>query len=234
MRSLSIFLVLFFCITKTYTQNCKGFYYMKNGEVQMTTYDRKGEANGKLTYTISDVASSGSTTTANFKSEMVNDKGKTLSTGAGKYKCEAGVLYADAKVAMPQENMAAYKNMEVKADEIYIEYPSSMSAGQVLKDVNFKMDLYSKETLSTTITFDEVNRKVEGKESVTTSAGTWECWKIKYDMKFKASTMPLNIGIPFNMQVTEWFAPGFGIVKSETYNKSGKLMGSSAITSVNK
>jgi len=135
------------------------------------------------------------------------------------------VLYADAKVAMPQENMAAYKDMEVKAEETFIEYPSSLSADQSLKDVNFKMEMYNKGTLFVTITFDEVNRKVINKESITTPAGTWDCWKITYDMKFKASTAPLNIGIPFNMLVTEWFCPGFGIVKSETYTKNGKLVG---------
>jgi hypothetical protein len=207
---------------------------MHNGEAQMTVYDKKGEENGKLTYTISDVSVSGSTTTANFQSEMVNEKGKTLSKGAGKYKCSGGVFYADAKVAMPQENMAAYKDMDVKAEEVFIEYPSSLSAGQTLKDVNFKMEVYNKGNLFATVTFNEINRRVENKESVTTPAGTWDCWKIAYDMKFKASTAPLNIGIPFNMQITEWFAPGFGIVKTETYNKNGKLMGSTLITSVKK
>jgi hypothetical protein len=234
MKAFTFFISLFLTVVSACAQNCKGFYYLNNGEMQMTTYDRKGEANGKLTYTISGAATSGTTTTANFTSEMVNDKGKTLSKGAGKYKCTDGVLFVDAKVAMPQENMAAYKDMDVKAEESFIEYPSTITAGQTLKDVNFKMDIYSKENLFATITFDEVNRKAEAKESVTTPAGTWDCWKITYDMKFKASLAPLNIGVPINMKITEWFAPGFGVVKSETHNKNDKLMGSTMITSVKK
>jgi hypothetical protein len=234
MKAVTFSIMLFFAAIAACAQNCKGFYYLNNGEVQMTTYDKKGEGTGKLTYTINGVSSSGSSVTANFTSEMVNDKGKTLSKGSGKYKCTNGVLYVDAKVAMPQENMAAYKDMDVKAEESFIEYPSTITAGQTLKDVNFTMEIYSKENLFATVTFDEVNRKAEVKESITTTAGTWDCWKITYDMKFKASMAPLNIGVPFNMKVTEWFAPGFGIVKSETYNKNGKLMGSTAITSVKK
>ncbi|HLG40862.1 MAG TPA: hypothetical protein VI461_14380 [Chitinophagaceae bacterium] len=234
MRSACIIILFLLAFGQTNSQECKGFYYMSNGEVQMTVYDKKGEENGKVTYHISDAAASGSAMTANFTSEMVNEKGKTLSKGSGKYKCTGGVFYADAKVAMPQENMAAYKDMDVKAEDVFIEYPSSMAAGQALKDVNFKMEVFNKGALFATITFDELNRKVESKESITSPSGTWDCWKITYDVKFKASMAPLNIGIPLNMQITEWFAPGFGVVKTETYNKNGKLMGSTLITSVKK
>lgn len=217
-----------------YAQDCKGFYYLDNSEVQMTMYDRKAKESGKVTYKISDVAKSGATTTANFTSEMVDEKGKSLSKAAGKYKCTGGVLYVDAKASIPQEQMTAYKDMDVKAEDAFIEYQSSMSAGQTLKDVNFKMEIYNKGTLFSTITLDQTNRKVEGKETATTPAGTWECWKITYEGKIKASMAPLNIGIPINIQATEWFAPGFGIVKTESSNKNGKLMGSTMITSVKK
>jgi len=37
-----------------------------------------------------------------------------------------------------------------------------------------------------------------------------------------------------NFKVTEWFAPGFGVVKSETYARNGKLLGSTQLTSLKK
>jgi hypothetical protein len=234
MKSVIFFLALFSTVITMYAQDCKGFYYLNNSEVQMTMYDRKGEESGKLTYTISGATSSGSSATANFTSEMVNQKGKSLTKGKGKYKCTGGVMYIDAKVAIPQDQMTAFKDMDVKANEVFIEYPSTMSAGQALNDANFKMEIYSKENLFSTVTFDETNRKVEGKETVTTPAGTWECWKISYESKFKTSMAPLNIGITLNIQGTEWFAPGFGVVKTEAMNKNGKFMGSTQITSVKK
>jgi hypothetical protein len=36
------------------------------------------------------------------------------------------------------------------------------------------------------------------------------------------------------MQVKEWFAPNFGIVKTESNAKNGKLMGSTLIPSIKK
>lgn len=216
-------------------QDCSGYYYLTNSTVEMTTYGKKAKESGKLTYTISGVNKSGSTTTANFVSEMKDEKGKTISKGAGKYKCVGGNLFIDAKVAMPQEQMGAYKDMDVKADDAFIEYPSSLSDGLALKDADFKMDIINKGAVFSTTTLEQTNRKVAGRESITTPAGTWNCWKISYDGRFKATIGgPSGIGIPVNFKSTEWFAPGFGIVKTETYNKNGKLVGSTLVTAVKK
>jgi hypothetical protein len=60
---------------------------------------------------------------------------------------------------------------------------------------------------------DITNRRVNAKESVTTPAGTWNCFKITYHTKM---LMKMGIGIPMNSDITEWYAPGFGVVKSES------------------
>jgi hypothetical protein len=229
-----LFCVSFFC-GFIMAQDCSGYYYLNNGSVEMTSYDRKQKENGKVTYTISNINKSGGVTTASFQSEMVDEKGKSLSKSAGVYKCNGGSLFIDARVAMPQEQMAAYKDMEVKAEEVFIEYPSNIAAGQSLKDLNFKMDIINKGSAFSSISLDQTNRKVEGKETVTTPAGTWDCWKIIYDGRFRATIGgPTGIGMPVNFKCTEWLAPGFGIVKTETYNKNGKLMGSTLITAIKK
>ena len=235
MKSLIISVTALVIFISGAAQNCAGYYYLTNSEVEMTTYDKKAKESGKIVYTISGVNKNGNETTASFLSEMKDEKGKSLSKGAGKYKCSNGSLFIDAKVAMPQEQMAAYKEMDVKADEVFIEYPASLAAGQSLKDVSLKMEVINKGTVFSVITLDQTNRKVEGKESVTSPAGTWECWKITYDGRFRSTIGgPSGIGVPVNFKSTEWFAPGFGIVKTETYNKNDKLMGSTLITATKK
>lgn len=235
MKLFVAFICTFLLFSFTHAQNCSGYYYLANGAVEMTTYDKKAKESGKIIYTISNVNQTGNTTSASFASEMKDEKGKSLSKGSGKYKCSNGILFIDARVAMPQEQMGAYKDMDVKANDAFIEYPGSFSNGQSLNDVNFKMDIINKGAVFSVVTLEQSNRKVEGKESITTPAGTWECWKITYDGRFKATIGgPSGIGIPVNFKSTEWLAPGFGIVKTETYNKNGKLVGSTLITSVKK
>ena len=229
---LALCALLFLSITIS-AQNCSGFYYLSSSEVQMTTYDKKGNESGKITYTISGVTKANNTTSAKFVSQMVDEKGKNISNSAGIYKCSGDNLYIDARVSMPQEQMAAYKDMEVKAEEAFIEYPAGLQSGQSLKDANVKMEVHNKGSIFSVLTLDATNRKVAGKESITTPAGTWDCWKITYDGRFRATIGgPSGIGVPFNFKAIEWFAPGFGIVKTETFNKNEKLLGSTLITSV--
>jgi len=76
-----------------------------------------------------------------------------------------------------------------------------------------------------TLTMWIYNRQVIGQESVTTTAGTWNCIKITYKSKvnYKSGPFPApNI----NIDVTEWYAPGVGIIKTQTDR------GSTAITSI--
>ncbi len=213
-------------------QNCGGYYYLSSSEVEMTTYDAKGSENGKVIYHISDVAKSGSTTSARFQAETMDKRGKNLSKSSGTYKCIGGLLYVDARTSMGSDQMAAYKDMDVKMEEAYIEYPYTMSEDQLLKDASFKMTIYDKSgNLFATVNFEMTNRKVKGKENVTTSAGSWECWKISFDCKMRSEVA--GIGIPVTFRTTEWFAPGVGVIRSESY-KGVKTMGSSAITSIKK
>ena len=73
------------------------------------------------------------------------------------------------------------------------------------------------------MTVNIMNRKVEGKESVTTSAGTFDCFVISYDHESK-------MGIKIRGSAKQWYSEGVGMVKQENYNKKGKLMGSSLHT----
>jgi hypothetical protein len=82
------------------------------------------------------------------------------------------------------------------------------------------------------VTFNQTNRKVNSTEKITTPAGSWDAHKITYDGYFRIKM--IGIGVPMNLKVTEWFVPNFGIVKSETYDKNGKLMGSSMLTAIKK
>jgi hypothetical protein len=74
------------------------------------------------------------------------------------------------------------------------------------------------------------NRKAEAAESITTPAGTWNCIKISFEMEIVTRTA--GIRIPIRITGNEWYAPGFGVVKSESFRKNGKLAGTSEITSI--
>lgn len=184
----------------------------------MTISNNKGKESGKMTYTVSNSKKNGSSVTATINSEFVDTKGKTITKGTNNVKCENGIMQMDMKVFIPAAQQEQMKSGTANASDVYLEYPSSMKIGDQLKDGQLSMDYESTSGLKSSIEISITERKVEGKESVTTTAGTWECYKIS--SKNKITSRIAGIGIPIKMDVIEWFAQGFGVVKTES--KTGK------------
>ena len=205
-------------------QDCNTYYFLqKNKTVEMTIYNKKGDANGKQVYTVSDVTNNGDNTTATVNSEMFDKKGKSIAKGHSQIACQGGIMMIDMTMQLPQQQQEQFSKADVKADKIFIEYPNNMKPGDKLKDATLSMDI-DNSGMKQNINMVTSDRTVAAKETVTTTAGTWDCFKITYKSKITVKTM--GIGMPFNIEGTEWFAPGFGIVKTESKH------GGTAITAI--
>jgi hypothetical protein len=215
-----------FCmlVMQSNAQDCKNYYFFqKNKTIEMTIYNKKGDANGKQVYTVSDVSNGSADASASVNSELFDKKGKSIAKGHSEIVCKSGVMMVDMKMQLPQQQQEQFSKADVKADNIYIEYPVSMKVGDDLKDATLDMTI-DNSGMKQTVNMVTSNRKVEAKESITTTAGTWDCFKISYKSKITIKTM--GMGIPFNIEGFEWFAPGFGIVKTESKH------GGTAITAI--
>jgi len=208
------FLFLIFIAFSAFSQDCGDYYYFQNNKtIEISIANKKGKETGKLVYTISDVTKKGSATVSTIHSEMFDKNGKSTSKATNNLQCDNGIVMMDMKMFIPSAQMEQMGEMSATGSTNYLEYPSSMKEGDALKDASFSMDFKSTSGINSHISMDMTNRKVAGKESVTTSAGTWDCYKITYHSKM---IFKIGIGIPMNFDVTEWFAPGFGVVKTES------------------
>ena len=105
------------------------------------------------------------------------------------------------------------------------ELPENLEAGQTLKDGEFTMKISSDNPAMAMAAgnwdFVITDRKVEKQEKVTTSAGTFDAYKISYTIQMEMKMM----GMTRKMEVSgaDWIAEGVGSVKSESYNKKGAL-----------
>lgn len=217
---------------KLHAQDCKNYYYMmNNAEVQITLYDKNNKTSGVQNWKISNVKKTGTGLSSAVSLTFTDEKGGQIAKASGLYKCEGGRLMADMRISMPHDQTKQVKDDEASLDPSYIEYPAAMSEGMKLPDAHLNMKTNTS-GISSAVQFDMNDRQITGKEKVTTPAGTWDAFVIKYEavMKIKMA----GIGIPKTMMTTEWFVPGFGIVKTETYSKKGKLEGSSQLTKLKK
>jgi len=218
-------LLIFFSLVcfRASSQDCAHFLFLqKDKTIEMTIYNKKGEATAKQVYQVSDVSTNGGVTKGNLATEMFDKKGKSIARANSTIQCNGGTIMMDMKMMLPQQQAGQVK-ADAKMDNMLLEYPAKMAAGDALKDGNMTMEMNTS-GLPSTATIVITERKVEGQESVTTPAGTWDSYKITYKgkMTIKMGPIPVNT----NLDGTEWFVPGFGIVKTESKH------GSTAITSI--
>ena len=222
------------------TQDCSQYLFLQNGKtVEMTIYNKKGEPIGKRVSTVSNVSTSGGATTATVNTQMFDKKGGATGTSTSTIKCTGGVFQLDMKLMLPEGQAAKMSSAQVSGGTGILEYPAGMKAGDTLKSASLVVSsgpvppppgsgapapppppLFGGSSLSYVVW----DRNVLQQESVTTTAGTWNCWKITFKSKLNYRTGPSPIN--HSADVTEWYAPGVGIIKTETKE------GSTAVTSI--
>jgi hypothetical protein len=208
-------------------QDC-GFYNLSEGMV--TAYQNQ-DAKGKITSTnrstCLNVSKVGDATIYKMKSEFADAKNKNQSTKEYAMKCENGQFYIDMQSLVDPKSMEAFKGMEVGVDSKDIIYPAGLSVGQALPDASITISASTSGVSLLNLVMNITNRKVIGTESVTVPAGTFECFKISYDVETK---MMFKVFAT----VTEYVNMGVGNVKTETFDKKGNLAGTTLLVELKK
>ena len=197
----------------SYAQNCLGYYLLQNNRtIANTIYNKSGEVFGKQIYNVSGVSAAAGTTTANIRLQMFDSNGKLIANSTNNIKCKGGVIMMNMKMMMAQEQQFATA-AEAKGESAFIEYPGTMKTGDNLKNASFAMDM-NRGGMQQHVTVMINKRKVEGKQKITTPAGSWDCFRISYKGKLIIKTMGMDI--PLDLNGTEWFAPGVGLIKTKS------------------
>lgn len=222
-----IVVIFIFSCFISLAQECT-FYYPKTegAKLEYTSYDGKDKVTGSSIQTIKNVTEDAGAVSATIEVQSFDKKGKELGTRTFGVKCENGVYSVDMKSFMDPETMAAYEEMEVKVNSNNLDIPSNLKEGDVLEDGKLEITVYSEGMKIMGLTTEITQRKVEGKEQITTDAGTFDCFKITYTITTK--TM-----FSVRVEAAEWIAENVGTVKSETYSR-GKSIGYSLLTGIKK
>lgn len=215
-------------VLPTIAQDCEPYIPMDEGvEFEMQSFNAKGKLESTSKQKVISRSVSGGDVEATIHNDVYDKKGELQSSSDYKIKCENGVFMVDMQMMIDPEQTQAYANMEVTVDGDFLEIPSSPTVGQSLKDANLNIEFSTSGTPIMTMRIKITNRKVGAKENITTPAGTFECYVISFDIE-------THLIFTIRASVKEWYSKGVGMVRSENYNKSGKLMGYSELSSIKK
>jgi len=117
-------------------------------------------------------------------------------------------------------------DMIVEIDGNVLEFPKGVVTGDKLNDGSITVRVAKEGFTVVTMIMDVKNRKVHQKENITTSAGTFACWKVTFDFYSKVGILR------FHGSGVEWYQDDKVLVKSESYNKRGKLTSYSELTNI--
>jgi hypothetical protein len=201
---------IFFCIAMismsfaTSLSDCDTLVFFKEGvKTTMTSYNADGKAIGTTKTIYKKVDKNGGTMSVNATQENYDKKGKLSVSSDFTIKCLNGTLLFDMKLMLPQQQAESFKDFEMMVEGADKEIP--------VMNMSVKI----------------ANRKVESKESITTAAGTFECYKITEDVEMKTI-------FKIHAKVASWFSKEVGTVKTESYKENGKLTGKTELTEITK
>lgn len=206
-------------------QDCRLYFPDKVGVIrEMKSYSDKDKLTSILRQEILDKTVTGKDVKIKVRSTSYDADDKEVFGGDLEMLCEDGVFKFDMKSMIDPNTMNTYKEMGMEITTDNIVYPASINAGESLPDGNLIMVIKSGQATLMTITITISNRKVAARESITTEAGTFDCYKLTYDSVVKMGFITVS------STAVEWISDGVGVVKSETYNKKNKLTGYSVLT----
>jgi hypothetical protein len=137
-------------------------------------------------------------------------------------KCKGNEILLDLESMLDQSMLQSFQNMELEISPIEIVFPNHLVVGMELPEASLTMTVSNQGRKIMEMTFTVKNRKVEKIESITTQAGTFECFKITSEILTETRTM--GISRRDVSKSVDYWAKGVGTVRSEHYNNRDRLV----------
>lgn len=226
MKLLTLFIASLMTVGVAFAQDeCKPYLPITKGTTwEITNFNGKGKQVGRSTYELADKVTDGNKVTFTIKTTSYDKKDQEVFQNTFEAYCVDGNFEIDMAFKMNGESMQSYQNMDVDVDASSLKIPTAdTSPGTMLEDGSLTVTAGGTPGINLRMTILVTDRKVEAKEDLTTPAGTFSCLVLSQKVSTK---MVMNV----EGRSKEWYAENIGMVRSESYNKGGKLMGYSELT----
>lgn len=229
MKKVYLLIALVLIAFTSKAQECDTYLLLKEGSsFEYTNYDKKGKAITVGNHLAVKVTENGGDYKSDIKLDVKNIKKGDTFTMEYEVGCKDGVLSIDMSRFFDSSQLMQYEGSDfdiaIEGDMLY--FPRDLVEGTDLNDGNITIKVNKDGFTFITMTMTIFNRKVLGKESITTEAGTFDCQKVSFDFESKFGIIKVK------GSASEWYHDGRLIIKSESYNKKGKLIGSTALTKI--
>ena len=218
-----------------HTMQAQYFCTTQGTELHYVNYDEAGQSLSNETVTVYNVVKNASGESAQYLAKIVTNKTKN-NTSYTLYNwnydgnvttCQEDLMYGPYIKSDSDPAKYDSKARQAMAEELKLKGDNSFtikkhaSAGESIPDRTY--------SLISNMLKNEINisgAAYMGEEKVTTTAGKFDCIKISYLKRTKIVLKTETV------RVTEWYAEGIGLVKSESYNTKGEPDGKTILVKI--
>lgn len=218
-----------------HTMQAQYFCTTQGTELHYVNYDEAGQSLSNETVTVYNVVKNASGESAQYLAKIVTNKTKN-NTSYTLYNwnydgnvttCQEDLMYGPYIKSDSDPDKYDSKARQAMAEELKLKGDNSFtikkhaSAGESIPDRTY--------SLIFNMLKNEINisgAAYMGEEKVSTTAGKFDCIKISYLKRTKIVLKTETV------RVTEWYAEGIGLVKSESYNTKGEPDGKTILVKI--
>jgi hypothetical protein len=210
----ALFLVVFTCFSFDLL-NCDGYYATQKGRIlEMKATDNKNKVTGKSVIEIVENKHEGGKNIAVVKNIATDLKKNKTTESSYELVCDdMGISINIIKTVQDNLKKSNQLNQTTVTGNNPI-YPNEMKVGQTLPESKIKIDIKGEISMESGVKI--YDRKVIATEKLSVEGGTFDCVVITY-------TEETSFVVSKTKKYKVWMAKGVGIVKSEEYDKKGKL-----------
>lgn len=210
--------------------DCVGFFPKEEGTTLVkSNYDANKNVLSTITYVVNKTYQYPGETERQIGFVISDAFGKVIDEGDMEVRCKDGSFYMKmTNVALtPGILKILTDNTEIAGE--FLDYPDIFStppSEDVFKIDRGEFSIRSKSDRKELVNIKVSNRKFMKEEIVTTPAGTFNAYKVTFDVNVTENKKVTKY------KGTEWYADNAGIVKSEVYDANKKLVSYSELTTL--
>jgi hypothetical protein len=139
------------------------------------------------------------------------------------FRCRRDTSFTDGLAELPTDALRAFRNRKLGYTPLPLAWPNQPTAGSTLPSGGVSVQVSSSMVNIATVSVHLRNRRVvSGPTPLTTPAGTFSCYKVEASRESATVPRP-DMAMRSSVKQVDFYTPGVGIIRTEVYNKKGKL-----------
>ncbi|MBX0289839.1 hypothetical protein K3G63_05280 [Hymenobacter sp. HSC-4F20] len=209
-----------------------------NMELVYQLQDARGNATGLIRNRVVSLGSEQNkkqtitTNTVLLKSGTYDPKNKLLRLQDLTFRCRQDTSFTDGSNELNPESLRSFRDRRFAYAPVPLAWPNQPTVGSELPAGGISVQVSSTAVDIAKVYTTVQKRRVTGNESVTTPAGTFSCYKVEAERE-SATAARADMVMRNVVRVVDYYSPAVGIVKSEVYDRKGKLEQVRVLTAIN-